>query len=35
VASVSTSGAGTQPSSSLFDSNNYGKVAGGGLRPKK
>ena len=33
--SVSTSGAGTQPSSSLFNSNNYGKVAGGGLRPKK
>ena len=35
AAPVSTSGAGTQPSSSLFDSNNYGKVAGGGLRPKK
>ena len=35
--SVSTSGAGTQPSSSLFNSNNYGRVAGGGmkLRPKK
>jgi hypothetical protein len=35
AAPVSTSGAGTQPSSSLFNSNNYGKVAGGGLRPKK
>jgi len=37
AASVSTSGAGEQPSSSLFNSNNYGKVAGGGmkLRSKK
>ena len=37
AASISTAGAGEQPSSSLFNSNNYGKVAGGGmkLRPKK
>lgn len=36
-ASTTTSGAGEQPASSLFNSNNYGKVAGGGmkLRPKK
>jgi hypothetical protein len=32
-----TSGSGTQPPSSLFNNNDYGKVAGGGmkLRPKK
>ena len=37
AASVSTSGSGEQPPSSLFNSNNYGRVAGGGmkLRPKK
>jgi len=35
--STPTSGSGTQPPSSLFNNNDYGKVAGGGmkLRPKK
>ena len=35
AASVSTSGSGEQAPSSLFNNNNYGRVAGGGLRPKK
>jgi hypothetical protein len=37
AASTITSGSGTQPPSSLFNNNNYGRVAGGGmkLRPKK
>lgn len=37
LTSTTTSGSGEKPPSSLFDNNNYGKVAGGGmkLRPKK
>jgi len=37
VSSLTTKGSGPQPSSSLFNDNDYGRVAGGGmkLRPKK